>query len=398
MRVLVATTAGAGHFAPLVPFASAAAAAGHEVRVAAPASFAEPITRAGLTHAPFDDAPAEAMGELFARIPGLTMREANDLVLRDVFGGLDAEAALPGVRAIVDGWRPDVILREPAELASYVVALEQRIPYVEVNIGLDSFGDLLVELLDERLRALGCPGGADGMREAPRWTLLPESFDVGATVTASAPARFREGRGTAAAPDPLPWWGGRDDPLVYVTFGSVAAGLGLFPRFYADVLESLGEVGARVLMTLGEAGAPEELGTLPDNVHVERWWPQDQVMPHAQAIVGHGGFGTTMAALVAGVPQVVVPLFSADQFANAAQVAAVLAGVALQVEDAADRLAGSLLPAGPDVLDRLPEAVRAAMHDPRLRGGARAVAAEIAALPEVAESVTVLEELHAARS
>ena len=107
-------------------------------------------------------------------------------------------------------------------------------------------------------------------------------------------------------------------------------------------------------MTLGEAGAPEALGTLPDNVHVERWWPQDQVMPHAQAIVGHGGFGTTMAALVAGVPQVVLPLFSADQFENAAQVAAVRAGVALQVEDAADRLAGSMLPAGPDVLDRLP--------------------------------------------
>ena len=35
------------------------------------------------------------------------------------------------------------------------------------------------------------------------------------------------------------WWGDRDDPLVYVTFGSVAAGLGLFPRFYGDVLEWL---------------------------------------------------------------------------------------------------------------------------------------------------------------
>jgi glycosyltransferase len=397
MRVLVATTAGAGHFAPLVPFARAAAEAGHEVRVAAPASFADAVGRTGLTHTPFDDASTEEMGAVFARIPGLTMREANDVVIRDVFGGLDAQAALPGVRALVDGWRPDVILREPAELASYVVAMQQRIPYVEVNIGLDSFGDLLVDLLDERLRALGCPSGADGIREAPRWTLLPESFDVGATVTASAPLRFREGPGKTAATDPLPgWWAGSEDPLVYVTFGSVAAGLGLFPRFYAGVLESLGELGARVLMTLGEAGAPEELGTLPDNVHVERWWPQAQVMPHARAIVGHGGFGTTMAALVAGVPQVVVPLFSADQFANAAQVAAVRAGVALQVPDVADRLAGSMLPAGPDVLDRLPDAVLAAMHDPGLQGGARAVAAEIAGLPEVAEAVTVLED-HAAR-
>ena len=44
-------------------------------------------------------------------------------------------------------------------------------------------------------------------------------------------------------------------------------------------------------------------------------------------MIGHGGFGTTMAALAAGVPQVVVPLFAIDQFVNAEQVAAVHAGV-----------------------------------------------------------------------
>ena len=45
-------------------------------------------------------------------------------------------------------------------------------------------------------------------------------------------------------------------------------------------------------------------------------------MPHAAAVVGHGGFGTTMMALAAGVPQVVVPLFAFDQTINAERVAA----------------------------------------------------------------------------
>ena len=40
MRVLLATTANDGHFGPLAPFARAIRAAGHEVRVAAPASYA----------------------------------------------------------------------------------------------------------------------------------------------------------------------------------------------------------------------------------------------------------------------------------------------------------------------------------------------------------------------
>ena len=52
MRVLAATTAGPGHFAGLLPFALACARAGHEVRVAAPASFARAVHRAGLPHGP----------------------------------------------------------------------------------------------------------------------------------------------------------------------------------------------------------------------------------------------------------------------------------------------------------------------------------------------------------
>ena len=39
MRILFATTAGAGHLGPLIPFAKAATAADVEIMVAAPASF-----------------------------------------------------------------------------------------------------------------------------------------------------------------------------------------------------------------------------------------------------------------------------------------------------------------------------------------------------------------------
>ncbi len=51
------------------------------------------------------------------------------------------------------------------------------------------------------------------------------------------------------------------------------------------------------------------------------------MLAHASAMVGHGGFGTTMGALAAGVPQVVVPLFSFDQVVNGDHVAAVGAGL-----------------------------------------------------------------------
>ena len=51
-------------------------------------------------------------------------------------------------------------------------------------------------------------------------------------------------------------------------------------------------------------------------------------MPHAAAMVAHGGAGTTLAALTAGVPLVLLPL-SADQPINARRVAELGAGLAL---------------------------------------------------------------------
>ena len=91
----------------------------------------------------------------------------------------------------------------------------------------------------------------------------------------------------------------------------------------------------RVLLTIGDRRDPAELGPLPANVHVEEWVAQDAVAPHAAAIVGHGGHGTTLGALAHGVPLVVVPLFSIDQWANAAAVERAGAGVALDAERAA---------------------------------------------------------------
>ncbi|MEJ7566784.1 MAG: nucleotide disphospho-sugar-binding domain-containing protein [Gaiellaceae bacterium] len=74
-----------------------------------------------------------------------------------------------------------------------------------------------------------------------------------------------------------------------------------------------------------------ELGEVPANVHVERWVPQAQVLADAAAIVCHGGAGTTLGALAAGVPAVFVPLF-ADQPHNAVRAAGAGAGVVVTLD------------------------------------------------------------------
>ena len=93
------------------------------------------------------------------------------------------------------------------------------------------------------------------------------------------------------------------------------------------------------------------------------------MLRHAAAMLGHGGFGTTMGALAAGVPQVVMPIFTFDQVVNAEHVAAVGAGHR-----------------GPDGRGRrwpsaCAEVRRAARRPVVRRRGSRAVAAELADLP-----------------
>ncbi|MEA2971613.1 MAG: hypothetical protein QOG82_71 [Actinomycetota bacterium] len=378
MRVLVSTTAGAGHLGPIVPFARALVDAGHEVVAAAPASFAASIEKAGFTHAPFADAPPEELAAVFARLPGLSNHDANAVVASEVFGRIDARAALPGLHALVDGWRPDLVLRDAAEFASFVVADIEGIPHATVAVSLDSFDDLFFAGLEVPLADLGARGGVAGLRSAPRLSLLPPAFDGATALASGATKRYRDDTAPAASGASLPdWWPGSSDPLVYVTFGSVTAALGLFPMLYQGVVAAVADLPVRVLLTLGEAGDPEALGALPANVHVERWWPQADVMPHAAAMVGHGGFGTTLAGLTAGVPQVVVPLF-ADQPYNAERVEAVNAGVAL--------------PGGPAAIGGLAAALRQVLDGDWYRAGAQRVAEQIARLPPASAAVPMLEE------
>ena len=395
MRVLFSTTAGTGHFTPMIPVARACAAAGHEVRVAAPESFSSHVEGAGLEHAPFDDVPPDVMGAVFARLPSLPPEEANHVVVRDVFGRLDAQAAWPRVRDVVDTWKPEIVLREPCEFGSLAAALGAGVPHAEVAIGLrrmrDWMGEVLVEPLLEFDELAGLEPGSSlrGLASAPVLTSVPSGLDVAAdtgdAVGEASPlvmryrdasARDRAGRLPAA-------WGDSAHPLVYVTFGSVTAGFDDLSAVFRGSLDALAGLPVRVLLTTGRAGDPEALRPWPANAHVEQWWPQDDVMPLADAMVGHGGFGTTMAAVVAGVPQVVLPLFAGDQFVNAARVEEVGAGI---------RLEGRM-----EATAHLGAAVERVLSDDGIRAAAQRLAGEIDSLPDVSETVDFIESLAANR-
>jgi UDP:flavonoid glycosyltransferase YjiC (YdhE family) len=386
MRVLFATTGGAGHFSPLVPFARACMRAGHDVLVAGHESVAPLVERTRLPFRPLPEPDDEQVAAVSQRLRSLEPRARMEHALPDLYIRCYAVTALPGMVATIEDWPPDVIVREGGEFTSCVVAERIGVPQARVGIGLSAALEnralqLAAEALDElRDRAgIGPDPGAARVRESPVLTLAPRSLEDPSAPEPAALRRFRDpGEGAAG---PLPhWWEDREEPLVYVSFGTEVSSptRGYFPGFYRAVVDALSAVPARVLLTTGDRCDPAELGPLPPAVHVERWVPQAAVMPHAAAMVGHGGSGSTLMALAAGVPMALIPFF-ADQPYNARRVCEIGAGLTLT--------------GGPAAAAGVGDAVTALLRDRSYADGAARVADEIRALAPVDDAVPALVEI-----
>jgi UDP:flavonoid glycosyltransferase YjiC (YdhE family) len=374
MRILFATTAGAGHFGPLVPFARAAVEAGHEVVVAAPAPFESAVRGAGFEfHGVGEADPAERMA-MFGRMREASFDDANRIMLRDGFFGIYPRGAMRAMIELVERSRPAVIVHESLEAASLVAAERFDVPHAQVLTGLAPLHRLLrrevVGPLGALLEAAGAPPDrAYAAMNEPALTLTPPSLeepeDLGSALAFRSQAPPRVDDGPAR-------------PLVFVTLGSEAAAQGLFPDFYRSLIGVLASTGAELVVALGQAADPEALGPLPPGVRAERWVDQPEVLRRAAATVFHGGYGTMIGSLAAGVPLVGMPLFSIDQKFNAERIAAVGAGLAID---------------GPQDLGSLPEAVGRVLAEPGFRNRAAEFADEIAGLPEPAEAVSQLEAI-----
>jgi UDP:flavonoid glycosyltransferase YjiC (YdhE family) len=355
MRVLIASTHGAGHFGPLVPFADAYLRNGDEVLVVGPPTLDARDYPFRVGASP----PENELATLWSTLHEQPSGQSEVIVVGTIFAELNVNAMLPTFEAVIEEWKPDLILRETNEYASAIAAERHGIAHVRVSIGLALAEDAALSIASPQLEDVA-PGITAAIAASPYLTLFPESLDP-------APFRARRFRDPAldGPTEPLPdWWPGDERPLVYLTFGTVAAALPRMDAVYRKALEAVADLPVRVLLTVG---GEADLGAVPANVHVETYVPQANVLASATAVVCHGGSGTTIGALAFGKPLVVVPLF-ADQPHNAWRVARVGAGVI----------------ASPATLRRQIERV---LGDDGYARAAERVAAEMRALPPVDDFV-----------
>jgi UDP:flavonoid glycosyltransferase YjiC (YdhE family) len=381
VRILFISSPGVGHLMPILPVAIAAQAGGHEVLVGCGESLAPLVGRAGLRHVPMGPA---SLDEVRARIPALASAddpERTFLMYREAFGGIVASAIAGDVVSLVASWPADIFVHEDLEMGSWIAGEELGIPHVTIQATAwrPHLRPQIVVHQNAIRAAHGLATDPDlAGKEGLRWfTTRPRSMRE---PDDSMPAQLGELRpepddrvgGDAGA---VPAWvdAAIDRPLVAVTLGTVN---GHRLDLLRPIVEGVARMDVDVVVGLG--ADPSTLGPVPANVRVERYVPMSVLLPRAAVVVHHAGSGTTLAALAAGVPSAMVPIF-ADQPENAA--AAARAGAAVVLD--ATRLTA----------DAVAAAARRLLDEPTFTDRARAVAAEIAAMPSPAAVVVEIEGL-----
>jgi hypothetical protein len=301
----------------------------------------------------------------------------------DVFVNIRAQQALPDLLSTCEAWRPDLLVREMTEFAGCVAAERVGIPHAAVQVGAwrSDLHALIGSALDDLRDRVGLR--ADPERVMPfRYLLLtpvPASFiDPARPLPATAhPMRyvpFDVGPvGTGCVPGWIETLEARR--TIYATLGTAN---NRTPGLAAAIVDALRDEPINLILTVGPNADPAEFGEQPSHVRVEQYVPQSVLMPSCDLVVCHGGFGTMVTALDAGLPLVIIPI-AADQPDNARRCADLDVAEVISPEQRT-----------PEVIQT---AVRAVLGEPRYRRSAERLRAEMRAAPDLADAVELLDQL-----
>ncbi|SDI46001.1 glycosyltransferase, MGT family [Actinokineospora alba] len=379
MHVLISSLPSHGHTYPLLPLAIAAKEHGHRVTYATDASFHPVLISLGFDVVDVGTTITDAFNQVTqGSPPDFSDVEAMSEVVSSVFISVLARGIAADLGPILAREKPDLVLYEAGSPGAGLAAKAAGIPVLCHAFGRGALGNTFPSFLTKNAEVaaeLGVDYDPAGPFPDPYLDIYPASLQDKEFLT--FPKRIPLRPVAFAEPGELPAWvAEHDKPLVYLTLGTAFGQAGVL----RTAIDGLATLPARVIVAAGPTVEIADLGTAPDNVTVLPWVPQADLLPHTDLVVHHGGSGTTLGALAAGVPQLFIPQ-GADQFVNADAVTEGGAGVqlvgdAITVEAVAARAADLLA-------------------DDAVAARSREVAAEIAAMPSPAETAATLETLGA---
>jgi UDP-glucoronosyl and UDP-glucosyl transferase len=376
MRILVVSSPLAGHLSPLLPVIGALVDAGDEVVVVSGPAAKPLVERTGAT---FQRAGNDS-DVWFARLKGRTRGEPGDGIAPErinhyfvprLFAEIGTADMIDDVVRAGGELAPDLVLFESLAFAGPLVADLLDVPGIH-----HLFGPVLPHEVFVLASDAVSPIWRSFRRDVPEYAGVYRDLTV--TICPPSLESLTVPSGDAMSVRPVP----RREraaargvrPLVYVTLGTFFNGN---TSVFRTILDGLVGQPVDVIVTVGGDQDPGALQPVANNVTIERFVAQAELLPRCSVIVHHGGAGTTFGALAHGVPQVIVPQ-GADNFDNAAMC----------------ERAGMALVLRPDGFSAttVADSVSLLLSEPRFAEAARRTANEIAVMPDPAAVATRVHE------
>jgi MGT family glycosyltransferase len=283
-----------------------------------------------------------------------------------------ASSMVPGVRAAVDEFHPDVMVVDQQALAGALVARERGLKWATSATMSSELTDQYATMpaLGEWARALVIDFQRDFAVSDPVDLRFSDHLVLAFTTEAlvgsleAFPGHYvfvGPSIGARANPPAFPWhWLDPARQHVLISLGTVNAAAG--GRFFATAVEAVAPLADR-LQTIMVASA-DLVGVVEGHVLVRDFVPQLDLLPHLDAVVCHSGDNTVCETLAHGCPLVVAPIRDSQPV------------VAAQVTNAG---AGIRVHFGRVGATELRNAITAVLDDPSYRAAARRVQASFAA-------------------
>jgi UDP:flavonoid glycosyltransferase YjiC (YdhE family) len=402
MNVLIVTNPGLGHFFPMVRTAQQLQHDGHRVRVATAATFGVHVSGAGLTHVPagmdwLESRIEETFPEHGAQAGQHEDRAPN--AIGDIFCDAAAHPMVDDLLRIIEADPPDLILRNDFEFASCIAAELTGIPVATLGIEFNFPEHLWDKTCGEQLRFLRSAHGLRAKRAIdvlythPHFALMPPEYEFPEFQVPGTRSWANTGVYDAAPEHDLAAW--VDElplrPNVCVTLGTV---FNRSPDLLACFFEALSSLDVNVIVTTGIAIDRERIPALTGarNIHTRPYIPGSQLLPRCALMISHGGFGTAMSAMQAGVPQIIVPP-TPHHACHARRVAALGVGDIVALDASRARTLGSAIPAlSPETLRQTASRL---LSDSGYRTRAQALRQRMSLLPGAADVARSLAEIGA---
>ncbi len=384
MRVLFVVPPLTGHVNPTVAVARELSTRGHEVAWVGHPGPVRPLLPPGARLVALDDrVPYALRDDLQRRARATRGLAALKFLWQDFLLPL-ARSMVEGVDAAIDDVQPDLLVVDHQALAGALVARRRGLCWASLATTSASVVDALSEL--PRVRDWLAEQRATLQTEAGLAPIADPDLSPHAVVVFSTPAligpdeRFAPhyhfvGPALSARPDATPFPFDALDPgrrKILVSLGTVNAARG--QRFFRAVVDALAPLDLQVIF----AAPADQVGPLPEGWIQRSWIPQLRVLPHVDAVIGHGGHNTTCEALARGLPLVLAPIRD-DQPVVARQVVAAGAGLRVRF--------GRV---GPAALRR---AVLRVLGEPGFSEAAGRIRASFDAAGGAASAATILETL-----